>query len=212
MTDATSDRRQAPRGRDRRRADWLAFRHAYPTFLRVAGVLFLLLVAFDMWLAYRRHAYTTEIEHLRAGMTAAERKKTDLVVNSAQDKLRLELALASHQAHLDTHLHLSIATDSGLMYLEREGAILRVMHVAIAPSRVPGAKPGDTTAVTKPQGTRTVQQVVSGPPPSLVLDGDTRIYAGAETDPVRAGGVRVSAADLQAILPDVSAGMPVYFY
>lgn len=173
-------------------------------------MLFLLLVAGDMWLAYRRYAYTQEISRLRAGMTDAERKKSDAVTTAEQYKVQLAVALAKHQAHLDSHLHLSVAVDSGLMYLERDGALLRVMHVALAPAKVPAA--GDTTATTLPRGERTVAQVIPGDNPALVLNGDARIYAGVDTDPVAAGSVRVNAADLRAILPDVSAGMPVYFY
>jgi hypothetical protein len=153
-------------------------------------------------------------------MTDAERSKCDLVVRSEQDKVRLALELAKRQAHFDPRLHLSIAVDSGVMYLERDGALLRVMRVALAPARVPGAglggstgnARGDTAAMTLPRGQRTVQEVISGDSPALVLNGDARIYAGADSDAVAAGNVRVDAADLRAILPNVSAGMSVYFY
>lgn len=182
--------------------------------MKIIAVLFLFLVAGDMWLFYRRNAYAHEIEGLRAKMTDAERKKSDLVVQSEQDKVRLALELAKRQAHFDPRLHLSIAVDSGVMYLERDGALLRVMRVALAPARVPGFKSstGDTTAVTLPRGQRTIQQVIDGEAPALVLNGDARIYAGADSDAVAAGNVRVDAADLRAILPNVSAGMSVYFY
>ncbi|MGI9091400.1 MAG: hypothetical protein ACR2GG_09890 [Gemmatimonadaceae bacterium] len=213
-----SDRRAESRGPDRRREGWHSFRTAYPKFLGVAAVLFLLMLAADMWLGYRRQQYNVEINHLRANMTDAERKKSDIVVESEQDKLRMALELAKRQAHVDPHLHLAIAVDSGLMYLERDGAMLRVMRVALAPARVPatgatGAKTtGDTTAATLPLGERTVQQIVDGPQPALVLNGDARIYAGSDSGTVAAGNVRANDADLRAILPNVSAGMPVYFY
>ncbi|HEY7897597.1 MAG TPA: hypothetical protein VIC03_04235 [Gemmatimonadaceae bacterium] len=209
-----SGRRSTSRGADRRREGWSAFREAYPTFLKIIALVFLLLVAGDMWLAYRRQAYGGEIASLRASMTAAERKKSDLVVQSEQDKVRLAIELAKRQAHFDPHLHLSIAVDSGVMYLERDGALLRVMRVALAPAEVPGFKSvnGDTAVATLPRGERTVQQVIDGDSPALVLNGDARIYAGADSDAVAAGNVRVAAADLRAILPNVSAGMTVYFY
>lgn len=210
-----SDRRGEPRGPDRRREAWHSFRDAYPTFLRIAAVLFLLLAAGDVWLGYRRHAYNVEIGHLRSSMTDAERKKSDIVVESEQDKLRMALELGKRQAHMDAHLHLAVAVDSGLMYLERDGAMLRVMRVALAPAKVPnGVKTasGDTAAATLPLGERTVQQVIDGPEPALVLNGDARIYAGADSGAVAAGNVRANTADLRAILPNMSAGMPVYFY
>ena len=167
-----------------------------------------------MWLFYRRNAYDQEISRLRAQMTDAERRKSDLAVQAEQDKVRVALELAKRQAHFDPRLHLSIAVDSGVMYLERDGALLRVMRVALAPAQVPGfkTKNGDTTAVTLPRGQRTIQQVIDGASPALVLNGDARIYAGSDTDAVAAGNVRVDAADLRAILPNVSAGMSVYFY
>jgi hypothetical protein len=207
-------RRGSSRSGERRREGWSGFREAYPTFLKVIAVLFLLLVAGDMWLFYRRNAYGEEITRLRAGMTDAERKKSDLVVQSEQDKVRLAIELAKRQAHFDPRLHLSIAVDSGVMYLERDGALLRVMRVSLAPAKVPGVKTknGDTTAVTLPRGERTVQQVIAGDSPALVLNGDARIYAGADSDAVAAGNVRADAADLRAILPNVGAGMSVYFY
>jgi hypothetical protein len=207
-------RRSAPRGTDRRREGWSGFRDAYPTFLKIIAVLFLFLVAGDMWLFYRRSAYAREITQVRANMTDAERKKSDIVVQTEQDKVRLALELAKRQAHFDPRLHLSIAVDSGVMYLERDGALLRVMRVALAPEKVPGVKTakGDTLAATLPRGQRTVQQVVAGDEPALVLNGDARIYAGADSNAVAAGSVRVDAADLRAILPNVSAGMSVYFY
>ncbi|MEO7102032.1 MAG: hypothetical protein ABI311_01735 [Gemmatimonadaceae bacterium] len=209
-----NDRRSIPRGTDRRREGWSAFRDAYPTFVKIIAVVFLLLVVGDMWLFYRRHAYRQDISTLRGSMTDAERKKSDLVMQSEQDKVRLALALAKHQAHFDPRLHLSIAVDSGVMYLERDGALLRVMRVAIAPAKVPGFKSvkGDTSAATLPLGQRTVQQVVEGDSLALILNGDARIYAGDDSSAVAAGSVRVSAADLRAILPNVSAGMSVYFY
>ena len=208
------DRRGASRGTDRRREGWSAFREAYPTFLKIIAVVFLFLVAGDMWLFYRRNAYGQEISRLRAQMTDAERRKSDLAVQAEQDKVRVALELAKRQAHFDPRLHLSIAVDSGVMYLERDGALLRVMRVALAPAQVPGfkTKNGDTTAVTLPRGQRTIQQVIDGASPALVLNGDARIYAGSDTDAVAAGNVRVAAADLRAILPNVSAGMSVYFY
>jgi hypothetical protein len=209
-----TDRRSTKRGDDRRREGWSSFREAYPTFLKVIAIIFLVLLVGDMWLFHRRQVYGQEISRLRASMTAAERKKSDIVVESERDKVRLALALARRQAHLDPHLHLSIAVDSGVMYLERDGALLRVMPVKLAPARVPGFKSakGDTAASTLPRGERTIQQVVDGDTPALILNGDARIYSGADSDAVAAGDVRVSAADLRAILPNVSPGMTVYFY
>ena len=67
----------------------------------------------------------------------------------------MELALAKHQAQWDSKLHLSISVDSGHMYLERDGALLRDMRVSIAADRVPSVNHRDT-AVTVSLGQRTI--------------------------------------------------------
>lgn len=205
-------RRSTPRDTaDRRRPAWHGFREAYPRFLKFIAVVLLLAVAVDMWLGYKRVAYASEIRNLRAKMTASERQKTDLIVQSEQDKLRMALALARHQAHIDPTLHLDVAVDSATMHLERDGAVLRTMHIALAPDTPPAA-PGDSITAGTPRGERTVEQVGTD---ALVLDGGTKIYAAtdtATTSPVVRGNVRISAADMTAILPNVSAGMHVYFY
>jgi len=180
--------------------------------LKVAAALFLFLVAADIWLATRRSAYIHEIGRLRAGMTAAERRRSDLIVSTEQDKLRMELVLAKHQAQWDSKLHLSIAADSGRMYLERDGAMLREMRVSIAPDRIPSVNHNDS-AVATPLGQRTIVAVDTSDTVQFLLDGGTRIYASDDTlAPVTSGDIRADASDLKAVLPDISAGMKVYLY
>jgi hypothetical protein len=57
-----------------------------------------------------------------------------------------------------------------------------------------------------------VEEVSDGSAPVLSLNGGTRIYAANDSTAVSAGDVRVKPEDLKAILPNVSAGMVVYFY
>jgi len=214
-SDTDTDRRNAPRGHDRRREAWRAFRHAYPTFLKVCAALFLLLLVADIWLVGRRMAYRKEIDRLRAGMTRAERQKSDLIIQSEQNKLRAAIELAKLQAHWDSKLHLSVAVDSGRMYLERDGALLRDMRVAIAPDVAPAVK-GDTAAAI-PRGQRTIEEVRDGETPGalpvIVLNGGTRIYASADTtSAVTPGDIRADVADLNAVLPNVRPGTTVYLY
>jgi hypothetical protein len=103
------------------------------------------------------------------------------------------------------------------MYLLRDGALLRDMVVAVAPDQAPLTK-GDTAASAVPRGQRTIAEVRSGESPAVVLNGGTRIYATADTGaagaaaPVAPGDVRANASDLKAVLPNLSAGMTVYFY
>jgi hypothetical protein len=145
-------------------------------------------------------------------MTTAERQKSDLIVQSEKDKLRMALELAKRQARWDPELHLSVSVDSGRMYLERNGALLREMRVDIAPSRMPEVGGDTMVATTLLRGERTVEEVSDGSAPVLSLNGGTRIYAASDSTSVPAGDVRVKPEDLKAILPNVSAGMVVYFY
>jgi hypothetical protein len=219
MTEPSSDsnRRHTPGRSDRRREAWRAFRHGYPTFLKITAFLFLLLVVVDIWLFARHVAYRDEVNRLRANMSEAERERSDLVIRSEKDKLRVALELAKRQAQFDPKLHLSIAVDSGRMYLLRDGAMLRDMVVQIAPEQAPREK-GDTAIAPVPRGERTIVDIVRGNTPGdtvqLVLNGGTRIYASADTvaASVLPGSVRANPADLKAVLPNVSAGMTVYFY
>lgn len=219
---------------ERRRPTWRAFRHAYPTFLKIAGLLVILLVAFDFWLWHQRRAYEAEVGRLRSAMTASEREKSDLLVSAEHGKVTMALALAKHQARWDPQLHLSVAVDSGRMYLTRDGALLRDMRVEIVPEVMP-AVPGDsasrahraqtqdaqtqgadTAAVVRPRGERTIQEIqtdsTGATPTAIVLVGGTRIFGSNDSTVTQSGDVRMTPADFKAIVPNVSAGMTVYFY
>jgi len=243
MTDPDSDRRQGEFRSDRRRAGWRDFRRSYPGFIFTMMLGVAALIALDGFLVYKRFAYTREVERLRESMSAAERRKTDLIIAAEQDKLRMAVELARRQAQLDKRLHLSIPVDSGRIYLEREGAILREMPAQIGPERAVGAPP-DTVHIAIPRGERTVVEVlkdgawnvpgwvyadrklegsggrVAGAlgPVALLLDGGTVIYSLPRTGPladsayVLPGSVRTDAADLQAIIENLSPGTKVYFY
>ncbi|MEX2326081.1 MAG: L,D-transpeptidase [Gemmatimonadaceae bacterium] len=202
MTDPDSDRRQGEFRSDRRRAGWRDFRRSYPGFIFTMVLGVAALIAIDGWLVYKRFAYTKEVERLRASMSAAERQKTDLIIAAEQDKLRMAVELARRQAQLAKRIHLSIPVDSGRIYLEREGAILREMPAEVGPERSVGTPP-DTIHIAIPRGERTVVDVLrngswnvpawvyadrklpgsGGPvrgalgPIALLLDGGTVIYS-----------------------------------
>jgi hypothetical protein len=225
-------------GGERRRPSWHAFRRAYPTFLKIASVLLLLLVAFDLWLWYRQRQYQGEIDRLRGAMTESERDKSDLLIEAEQSKVKMALALARHQARWDPQLHLAVAVDSGRMYLMRDGAMLRDMRVSITPEPIP-VVPGDSAErparstraargarvaptaradmppAVRPRGERTIQEIQTdsaGRSVALLLVGGTRIYGSADSTTAQPGDVRLSPADFKAILASVTPGMVVYFY
>lgn len=152
-------RPEEPARDERRRAHWREFRHAYPGILAVVAVALAVLLALDVWLILRRQRYAREIERLRSSMTDAERRRADMLGAESENKLRIMVELARRQAAVDKELHLSVAVDSGMMYLEREGALLREMRVEVGPERAVGTAP-DTVRIVVPRGARTVERLL----------------------------------------------------
>jgi hypothetical protein len=139
---------------------WRALRREYPKTvttliaLSVGMILLAVSVGTEFW------RYRSEVQRLRAGMTDAERQRADLALKSEQHRVRVMLELVRRQARGDRELHLAVAVDSGRMYLEREGVVLRTMQVRLGPERLVGTPP-DTVRVVAPRGARTVTRVVS---------------------------------------------------
>lgn len=110
-------------------------------------------------LAARFFQYREETNRLRAGMTKAQRERADAVVSAERHRLRVEWELIRRQARGDKQLHLAINVDSGRMILERDGIVLREMHVRLGPERFRGAT-SDTSISVQPLGQRTVQRIL----------------------------------------------------
>lgn len=214
--DGPGTRRDPGKGRegDRRRTGWRDFRRAYPGFVFTMLLALALILSLDGYLMYKRRVYTAEVSRLRGAMTDAERAKTDAIVQAEQDKARIALELARRQAKMEKSLHLAVALDSGRIYLEREGAVLREMAAQFGPEK--GVTPGsDSIPVVIPRGQRTVARLEEN---RIVLEGGTAIEAAktdvatADTSPVTAGNVRIGLTDMAAIMPNLTPGMRVYFY
>jgi hypothetical protein len=124
----------------------------------VIAVTFL---ALDGFVLYKRKAYLSEISRLRSGMNDFERKRTDAILSSRQKRFGMMMELLRRQAKWDKEIHLAVSVDSARMYLEREGALLRVIHVEIGPERRIGVPP-DTVHLATPLGTRSVGAILSG--------------------------------------------------
>jgi hypothetical protein len=92
-------------------------------------------------------------------MSDMERRKADMVMTNEQSRMRVTLELMRRQANIDKELHLSVAVDSGVMYLEREGALLREMPIEVGPEKRVGSPP-DTIRIAAPRGARTVERVL----------------------------------------------------
>jgi len=160
-------------------------------------------------LAWRTAEYHREIGALRAGMSAIERVKADLALASDARRLQVMMALAVRQARTTGDLHLAIAVDSGVLHLEQHGAVLRTAAVDVGADGWERAA-GDSIPIASPRGVRRVEEVRGD---SLVmLTGGATLYRGAPGAPARAGSVRIGAADLASILPNLKTGLPVYFY
>jgi len=199
---------------DRRRGGWRDFRRAYPGFVFVLGLGLGLMVAVDAWLIYKRVDYNTEVSSLRSRMTDAERERTDLIVQTEENKLRMAIELAKRQARFDKKLHLNVSIDSARMYLTREGALLREMPVQFGPER-PVSPTSDEPPVAIPRGERTVADLS---PDRIVLDGGAQIIVAktaaleGDSTAIPPGFLRIAGEDMKAIMPNLKAGMKVYFY
>lgn len=214
--DGPGDRRDPALGRqgDRRRASWRDFRRAYPGFVVTLIIALILILALDGYLVYKRDKYNEEVTRLRASMTAAEKAKTDAIVTAEQNKARIALELAKRQAKLEKALHLAVSLDSGRIYLEREGAVLREMVALFGPEK--GVTAGsDSIPVVVPRGEFSVARIDES---RVLLQGGNAIeasqtdVASADTSPIPAGNIRIGKADMAAIKPNLTPGMRVYFY
>ena len=214
--DGPGDRRDPAKGRegDRRRVGWRDFRRAYPGFVFTLIIALIAILSLDAFLVHKRRVYGAEVDRLRGAMTDAERAKTDAIVAAEQDKARIALELAKRQAKMEKLLHLAVSVDSGRIYLEREGAVLREMAAMFGPEK--GVTPGsDSLPVVVPRGQRNVARIEEN---RIVLEGGNAIeaaqtdVASADTSPISPGNVRIGRTDMQAIMPNLTAGMPVYFY
>jgi hypothetical protein len=209
-------RRRPDRARegDRRRGSWKDFRRAYPGFVFVLGLGLVTMIGVDAWLLFKRAKYNHDVKVLRQHMTQAERERTDGIVQAEQNKLQIAIELAKRQAKFDKKLHLNVSVDSARMYLTREGALLREMPVQFGPERV-AAESSSAPPAPLPRGERTVADLSDT---KITLDGGTQILSSPSAElandstPVPPGSLRIRREDMNAIMPNLSAGMKVYFY
>jgi hypothetical protein len=199
---------------DRRRGGWRDFRRAYPGFVFVLGLGLVAMLAVDAWLVAKRIKYNHDVVDLRSHMTDAEKQRTDLIVQAEQNKLRIAIELAKRQAKFDPKLHLNVSIDSSRMYLTREGALLREIPVQFGPER-PVSPGSDAPPAAIPRGERTVADLTDT---KITLDGGAYILSSkssnvtSDSTSIPPGSLRISLDDMKAIMPNLKAGMKVYFY
>ena len=196
---------------DRRRGTWGDFRRAYPGFVFVLGLGLVAMLAVDVWLVAKRVKYNHDVAQLRSHMTDAEKQRTDFIVQAEENKLRIAIELAKRQAKFAKKLHLNVSIDSSRMYLTREGALLREMPVQFGPER--GVSAGDSAPPAAiPRGERTVADLSDN---KITLDGGAIILSAKtanDSTPIPPGSLRIPLDDMKAIMPNLNAGMKVYFY
>lgn len=214
--DGPGDRRDpaGSRSHDRRRGGWTDFRRAYPGFVLTLLIGLAAMLAVDGFLIMKRRSYEDEVSRLRANMTETERAKTDAIVESEQYKARIAVQLARRQAKIEKSLHLSVSVDSGKIYLERDGAVLREMAAMFGPD-AKVSNGADSIPIVVPRGQRSVMKISDD---GIVIEGGTVIAPSdanplaTDSNPIPPGGVRISRTDLKAIMPNLSRGMRVFFY
>ena len=210
--DDSGDRRDPAGGRGGDRRRFKDFRRAYPGFVFTLLIGLMAMLAIDGFLIMKRRSYEAEVARLRANMSEQERAKTDAIVAAENNKARIAIELARRQAKLEAKLHLSVSLDSGRIYLEREGAVLREMAAAFGPETKSGP---DSIPVVIPRGETSIARATAD---GITLAGGTTISPtdsaslAQDTSPIPPGSVRISRTDLKAILPNLNVGMRVYFY
>jgi hypothetical protein len=130
-----------------------------PRSVLVIGAVALAAVGIDAGLGWRWWQARSEMTALRGTMTDVEKRRADLAIRSDAQRLALLLEKVRQQALADSSLHLSIAVDSGTMYLERDAVSLRDMHVEIGPGRRVGSG-ADTVHLAVPRGERTIERIL----------------------------------------------------
>ncbi len=190
-------------------AGWRASWREHPRLMRLLLWTFVGALAAAVIFAWRAAEYRREVNALRAGMSGIERVKADLALASDAKRLQVMMALTVRQARTAGDLHLAVAVDSGVLHLEQRGAVLRTAVVAVGADGWERAA-GDSIPIASPRGVRRVEEVRGDS--LVVLSGGAVIYRGDASQPARAGSVRIGADDLKSILPNLKAGLPVYFY
>ncbi len=140
---------------------WQELRRAYPRIVTgmLMGIAALLLA--DLVLVYKRVQYGREFARMRASMTQIEQRRVDAIATAEENRLAIAAELARREALGDTELHLAVDSESGVLYLERQGARLREMPVRLGPAATVGTPP-DAVLLAPPLGKRSVARVVDG--------------------------------------------------
>jgi hypothetical protein len=176
MSDDTADRRGAgwPDGeprqrraapwpedqeRQRRRGRWSEFREGYPRIVTGTAIGLVLLLLIDVALAVAAWRFSQQKAAAHRSMTGLERERAGALVQAREDRMALMMALVAQQAIQDRGLNLSVSVEAGTMDLQREGAQLRRMKVALGPEASVGPQ-SDGVRLVPPRGKRQLVRLV----------------------------------------------------
>jgi hypothetical protein len=140
---------------------WREFHETYPRISVGMALCLALLFLVALALICKRIEYGRELAHLRASMTQAEVQRVDAIESVENNLVAMTVELARQEALRARTLHLVVDSGKSLMYLEREGAVLREMPVRLGREANVGARP-DVVCLAPPRGKRFVERVVDG--------------------------------------------------
>jgi hypothetical protein len=135
-------------------------RRAFAWLNALLGLVLILVLAMDVFVLFKRDRYRREIDRLRGTMSQVERERTDLLLSSREKRTEVMMELIRRQSRGDADLHLAISLDSGMMRLQREGAVLRNMPVRFGAERIIPSQ-HDSLHLAVPLGTRTIQALLT---------------------------------------------------
>jgi hypothetical protein len=140
---------------------WCEFRETYPRIAVGMALCIAVLFLVALALVYKRIEYGRELALLRDSMTQAEVQRVDAIEAAENNLMTMTVELARREALGARELHLVVDSGKSLMFLEREGAVLREMQVRLGQKATVGARP-NVVCLAPPRGKRFVERVVDG--------------------------------------------------
>lgn len=211
----------------------------HPRSAIVLAVAIVVLLLADLALIYKRNLYSREHAELPATITRAQTLHAEALAKTEQNLEARRILLARREALLVKETHLTLDSSKGIMYLQRDRAILREMPVRLGPAltRKPSAPLRESRRVLQVVDDNYRYQVpeaaflhrgepvpaekaIAGAlgPLAVLLEGGAVIYSrpkqgqlGDETY-LLPRGILVARTDLEGIKETLHPGMRVYLY
>lgn len=178
---------------------------------RGAAVLVVVLGVGTIALGARAWSVAQQLGVDRAAARQATARADSLARHSAQTRDRALVERLRAEARSTPGLVVTVALDSGTMTMWRDGLPLRTMPVTRANGANAAIARG-TFAVTAVEGKKDSTVVRLGDGPALAGEPSARSTDSTPSAPVPPNTLRLRAADLKAIIPNLAVGVPVYIY